>query len=121
MMRQRTRRRKRHPSCACDNGGFLAGCLFPRVYQRHAGRLEVAHIARNDRQAVNKGGCCNESVAFGPWVGNVKLRAAQRDGRINGQDSIFKASQNVIVDPSSQDCTSRGVFALDQACSKFDF
>src|SRR5439155_10619079 len=74
-----------------------------------------------DRQAVSKRGCCNESVAFGAWVGNVKLPAAQRHRHINGQDSIFKASQNVIVDPSSQDCTLRGVFALDQASAKFDF
>jgi len=35
----------------------------------------------------------------------------------NGQDSILEANQNLIVDPGTQDGSSRGVLALDQACA----
>lgn len=120
-MRRLSRRRILIRWYACDRRGVLPCWSFPRIDQHHARRFEIHHIARNDGQAVNKRGRGDESVAFGSRVGNVKLRTALRDGRINGEDSILEPSQNLTVDPSTQDSTLRCVFAPDQARTKFDF
>jgi hypothetical protein len=39
-------------------------------------RFEILHIARHHGQAANNRGRRNEGVAFGPRVGNAKLRDA---------------------------------------------
>lgn len=50
-------------------------------------QFEVRDVAYNDRQAVNHRGRGDQGIAFGPRVGNVKLRATLRHGSVNSQDA----------------------------------
>jgi hypothetical protein len=70
---------------------------------------------------MNQCGRCNQGVAFAARVGNVKLCTPLRHGRIDRQDTAFEPSENLMVDPGTQDSTLRRVLARDQPRPKFDF
>jgi hypothetical protein len=63
---------------------------------------------------MNQCSRCNQGVAFGAWVRNVKTRAPLRHGRVDNQDTTFEPGENLIIDPGAQDGTLRRVLAHDQ-------
>ena len=95
--------------------------MLPRVHQRDACGFEVRDIASDDRHAMNQCGRGDQGVAFGARVGNVKLCTPLHHGRIDRQDTAFEPSENLMIDPSTQDSTLRRVLARDQQRPKFDF
>ena len=51
----------------------------------------------------------------------MELRTPLRHGRIDGQDTAFESSENLMVDPGAQDCCLCRVLARDPQRAKFDF
>ncbi len=74
------------------SGGFL-----PRVQEGYASCNEVGGIARDDRQAMDKGGGGDRRVALGSGIGHMKRGATARDRQIEVQNATRKSRQHDLV------------------------
>src|ERR1700722_13107557 len=55
---------------------------LPGIQDFNTHRLEIPHVACDDRHAVDHGGCGNQRIPHGSWVRYVQLGAALRHGYI---------------------------------------
>src|SRR6266481_3109568 len=91
------------------------------IRQRTADKFEVRNIAGDDRQTVNQRRRGDQGIALRTWIGNVKMRATLRRGRIDGEDATLEAGQNLIVYPCAENCASRRVPARNLKRAQLDF
>src|SRR6185503_14128599 len=94
---------------------------LPRIEQGDAGWREVCDVASDDGEPMDHRGGGDQGITFRAPIGDVKLRATLRHGRIDREDTAFEARQNLIVDPRAQDGTLRRVLARAQKRAKLDF
>ena len=70
---------------------------------------------------MNQRGCRNQSIAFGPGIGNVKPRTSLRHDGVNREDAILEPGKDLMVDPSTQQGALCRVPACNRQCAKLNF
>jgi hypothetical protein len=102
-----------------------SGLLAPRVSHGLSSATPIgaksATFAGDDRQTVNQRRRGDQGIAFGTWIGNVKIRATLRHSGIDGEDASLKARQNLIVYPCAENCALRRVPARNLERAQLDF
>ena len=70
---------------------------------------------------MNQSGRGDQSVAFGPRVGNVKPRKSLRHDGVDRENTTLEPGEDLMVDPSTQQGALRRVPACNRQCAKLNF
>ncbi len=71
----------------CFDGLRKPCSSFPRIEDSNSCTLKVGYIPGRDGQTVHQGSGCDEGVAIGARVRDVKRRASLGDGGVDRKDA----------------------------------
>jgi len=76
--------------------------------------LEMAHVSRHDRHAMDQCSGAHKSISIRARIWNVEYSASLCNRSIDSQDAACKSRQHVRVHPGTQDLALLLVAVLDE-------
>lgn len=93
----------------------------PRIEYLDAGRLEISHVPRYNRHAMNQCRCCYQRIPMRSWIRHMQLCASLSNGNIDRENTTSECRQHMVIEPGAKHRSLRWVTPLDQEYPSFQF